>query len=145
MYCTFDSLVNIRLINKETWKYHRLRKMSFWEIFDFQCIYVDKLRCRPSLKSLETFIMIRHYIDLTLCRCTYSSQSNTNTFHCSAWAFTISIPPVKEKKHKLTWTTLYSNKALMNFQQGAWNGHVPAINLLQFFVHSLSITSYHSR
>ena len=46
----FDSLVNIRLINKETCECQRLRKMSFWEIFGFQCIYSTKLECRPSLK-----------------------------------------------------------------------------------------------
>ena len=38
---------------------------------------------------------------------------------------------------------LYSNKAFMNFQDVP-NSHVPAINLLEFVVHALSIR-YDSR
>ena len=112
MLYSFDSLVKIRWINKEICEYHRLRKMSFWEIFDFQCIYVAKLGCRPSLKTLRTFIMIRD--DMTLYRCTYSSQSHTSPCHCpgnSLFQFFLS------KKTKLTWTSSYSNKAFMNFHQ----------------------------
>ena len=59
LWYTFDSLVNIRWINKETCEYQRLKKMSFWKIFDFQCICVSKLGCRPSLKSLRTFVIIK--------------------------------------------------------------------------------------
>ena len=55
--------------NKKTrqrwaFEYQRLRKMSFWEIFDFRCIYLTKLEYRPSLKFLRIFIMIRD--DMTL-------------------------------------------------------------------------------
>ena len=39
-------------------EYQCLREMSFWEIFDFQCIYLTKLEYRPSLKSLRTFITL---------------------------------------------------------------------------------------
>ena len=77
---TFDSLAKIQLINKENCEYQCLRKMSFLEIFHFQGIYLSRLQCRPSLKSLPTFTMIRN--NLTLCRCTYSSKSNTILFHC---------------------------------------------------------------
>ena len=62
---------NIRWINKETSEYQHLRKITFWKMFDFQWIYVAKLGCRPSLKSLRTFIIIK--ADMTLCRCTCSS------------------------------------------------------------------------
>ena len=59
LWYTFDSLVNIRWINKETCEYQLLKKMSFRKIFDFQCICVAKLGCRPSLKSLRTFVIVR--------------------------------------------------------------------------------------
>ena len=81
MWYAFDSLVNIRWINKEICEYHqRLRKMSFWEILDFHCIYTAKLGYRPFFEFLRTFIMIKD--NMTLCRCTYSSLSNTNPCHC---------------------------------------------------------------
>ena len=48
------------------------------------------------------------------------------------------------QKNKLTWTISYSNKALMNIHHDAPNSHVPGINFLEFLVHALSITSYHS-
>ena len=128
MWYTFDSLVNVRWINKETCQHQRLRKMSFCEIFDFHCIYAAKLGCRTSLKSLQTFIMIRY--DMTLCRCTYSSKSHTNPCHCpghSLFQFLLS-----KKNNKLTWTIPYSNKALINFHHDAPNSYVTAINLLEF-------------
>ena len=34
-------------------------------MFDFQCIYVAKLGCRPSLKSFLTFIMTRDDMNLS--------------------------------------------------------------------------------
>ena len=40
------------------------------------------------------------------------------------WAFTILVPPVKEK-NKLTQTISYSNKAFMNFHHDSPNSHVP--------------------
>ena len=65
------TIVNIRWINRETCGDESLRKMSFREIFDFQCIHVAKLGFKPSLKSLRTFIVIKD--DTASCRCTYSS------------------------------------------------------------------------
>ena len=65
----FDSLVNIWLINKETCEYQRVTKISFLEIFDLLCIYLTKLRCRPSLKSLQTFIIIIYDMNLCCCSC----------------------------------------------------------------------------
>ena len=47
-----------------------------------------------------------------------------------------------KKKNKLTWTISYSNKTLVNFHRDAPNSHVWSINLLEFLVHGLSITSY---
>ena len=88
----------------------------------------------------RTFIMIRD--DMTQCQCSYSSQSNTNPCHwVLLWAFTIPFPPMK--KHKLTCAISYINKVLT--QHDAPNSHVPAINLLEFLVHAVSIKSYHSR
>ena len=70
---TFDSLVNIRLIKKEACEYRCFEKNEF--LFDFQSIYSTKLQCRPSLKSLQTFLIIRDGMTL--------SQSNTiNSCHC---------------------------------------------------------------
>ena len=59
LWYTFDSLVNIRWINKETCENQRLNEMSFWKIFHFQCICVAILGCRPSLRSLRTFVIIK--------------------------------------------------------------------------------------
>ena len=68
--------------------------MSFWEIFDFQCIYLTKLEYRTSLESLRTFIMIRD--DMILCRCTYSSKWNIYQSLLLPWAFSISVPLSKK-------------------------------------------------
>ena len=43
-----------------------MRKISVWEIFDFQCIYLTKLKYRPSLKYLQTFKMIRDYMTVSV-------------------------------------------------------------------------------
>ena len=40
--------------------------MDFWEVFDIQCIYLIKLECRPSLRFLQTFLMIRDDMTLSL-------------------------------------------------------------------------------
>ena len=95
--------------------------MSFWEIFDFQCIYLTKLEYRTSLESLRTFIMIRD--DMILCRCTYSSKWNICQSLSLPWAFSISVRPIK--KNKLTWTVPYSNKALINIHHDTPNSHAP--------------------
>ena len=108
-------------------------------MLDIQCIYIAKLGCGPSLKSLRTFIMIRD--DMTLCRCTYSSQSNTNPCHCfrhSLFQFLLSKKKNKQI-NKLTRTISYSNKALKSFHHNPPNNHALAITLLEFLVHALSI------
>ena len=51
----------------------------------------------------------------------------------------------RQKKNRPTRRISNSNKALMNFHYDGTNSHVPAVNLLEFLVHALSITSYHSR
>ena len=62
-------------------EYQRLTKMSLWEIFDFQCIYLTKLQNRPSLKSFRTFVMIRN--DSGVGMFIPASQIYTNLCHCS--------------------------------------------------------------
>ena len=104
----------------------------------FQCIYFTKLECRrPSLKSLQTFIMIR--VDMALCQVSiYLFQLVQYQFlslHCHLSCFC--------QKSKLTWTSSYSNIALMTFHHDAPKSLVPGINFLEFLVRALSITSYH--
>ena len=120
------------------------RKMSFWEIFDFECIYKARLGCILSLKSLQTFVIISDDMSVYLLQL----YSNTNP----VTHYTSPCPPrhslfqlLWSKKIKLTLTIFYSNKVLMSFHHDAPNSHVPAINLLEFLVHALSITSCHSR
>ena len=36
----------------------QLRKICFQEIFDFQCVFLTKLGCRPSQKYLQSFIIL---------------------------------------------------------------------------------------
>ena len=64
--------LNIRLIKKETYEYQRLRKMSFSEIIDFQCIYLTKLQCRTSQKYQQTFMILSLKI-----------RDNTNLSQCT--------------------------------------------------------------
>ena len=61
LWYTFDLLVNIRLINKETCEHVNISVWEKWvsEKYDFQCIYLTKLEYRTSLKSLRTFKIIR--------------------------------------------------------------------------------------
>ena len=44
------------------------------------------------------------------------------------------------QKSKLTWTTSYRSKTLMNIHHDAPNIHVPGINFLEFLVHALPIS-----
>ena len=61
LWYTFDLLVNIRLINKETCEHVNISVWEKWvsQKYDFQCIYLTKLEYRTSLKSLRTFKIIR--------------------------------------------------------------------------------------
>ena len=104
-------------MNKETCECQHLRKMSFWEIFNIQCIYIAKLGCRPSMKSLWTFIMIRD--DMTLCWCTYSSSQISILF--TALGIHYFSYSGQRKKNKLTWAISQINKAFMNFHHDASN------------------------
>ena len=114
-------------------EYQRLKKMSSWEIFDFQCIYLTKLQNRPSLKSFRTFVMITD--DSGVGVFIPASQIYTNLCHCSGCS---PFQFFQSKKNKLTWTISSSNKVLMNIHHDAPNSHIPGINFLQFLVHALS-------
>ena len=70
-----------------------LRITVLYEIFDIQCIYLNKLKYWTSLKFQQTFIIIGD--DTSLCQCT--SESNRNTEPSQPLAFTISVPLVNEK------------------------------------------------
>ena len=97
-------------MNKETCECQLLIKMSLWEIFDIQCIYIANLRCRPSMKSLWIFIMIRD--DMTLCWCTYPSSQisilfTTLCIHYFSYPGQRRKTNLHEQFHKLTklsWT-----------------------------------------
>ena len=61
-------VTSIWLISKKNkWKCECVRKMAFYEIFDFQCTFLIKLTYRYLLKFLQTFIMVKD--DITLCQC----------------------------------------------------------------------------
>ena len=77
--------------------------MGYWEIFDFQCIYLTKLEYRPSLKSLRTFIMINSVS-------VYLWQLAKYTL-ILVIALGIHYFSSSCQKNKLTWTISYSNKA----------------------------------
>ena len=49
---TFDSVVHSRLTKKEMFEYQCLIKMDFYEMFDFQRIYLTKVMCRRSFVNL---------------------------------------------------------------------------------------------
>ena len=119
------------------WIQH-LKEKSVWEIFDFQCIYLTKLEYRPSLESPQTLIMIR---DERLCVDVLIPASQIPIL---VTALGILYFSSSGQKSKLAWTISYSNKALMNIHHDSPNSHVPGINLLEFLVDALSITSYHS-
>ena len=70
-------------------EYQCLRKMSFWEIFEFQWIYLTKLEYRSSFKSLRTFIMIR--VDMALCRCNHSHKKRKESLSVSC-GYSVTIP-----------------------------------------------------
>ena len=57
-------------------------------MLDFQRIYLTKLECRPSLKFLQTFIIIGD--GMALCHCISPSSSSTNSSH-SLYPFTCHV------------------------------------------------------
>ena len=135
LWYTFNSHVNFQ------WIITKHVNISVWEKW-FSDIYAAKLECRNSLKSLQSFIMIRN--DMNLCRCT-DLPSQIPVLVTALSIFSQFLLSKKKKKKKLVWKISYREKALMNFHHDAPNSHVPAINLLELLVHPLLITSYHSR
>ena len=84
-----------------------------------------------TLKSLHTFTMIR--VDVTLCQCAVSASQITTT------ALGIHNTASTVKK-----ANLHEPFQTVTFHHDASNSHAPGINFLEFLVHALSITSYHS-
>ena len=72
---------------------------------------------------------------MTLCQCTCSSQSNTNSCHSLPWAFTVSGPPVKK-------ANLHEPFQTATFQNDASNSLVQSIDFLEFLVDTLSVTNH---
>ena len=68
----------------------------------------------------------------------------SNWYYISTELLSVTKPSITYQSKVFCKYISYSNKALMNFHHDAPNNHVPAINLLEFLVHALSITSYHS-
>ena len=68
----------------------------------------------------------------------------SNWYYISTELLSVTKPSITYQSKVFCKYISYSNKALMNFHHDALNNHVPAINLLEFLVHALSITSYHS-
>ena len=89
------------------------------------CVHVAE--CRGSLKSLQTFTMIRN--DLT------SSESYTNPCHCTRHSL---FQILSSKK-----TNLHKPFQAVTFYHDARSSHVLSINLLELLVQILSITSYY--
>ena len=84
-----------------------------------------------TLKYLHTFTMIRD--DMTLCQCTVSASQ-----------ITIAALGIHNTASTVKKANLYEPFQTVTFHHDAPNSHVPGINFLEFLVHALSITSYHS-
>ena len=143
MWNTFDSIVNIRLINKETCHYVHISVWERWVSEKYLIfIYLTKLEYRTSLKSLRTFTMIR---DTWPCVGVPIPASQIYTSPChfpehSLFLYSLFLL----SRYKLIWTISYSNRALTIIHHDAPNSHFPGISVLELLVHALSITSYHS-
>ena len=65
-----------------------------YKISDFQWIYLIKLECRRSLKSLQTFIIVGDDVAVLM----YLVQLVKYQSLSQPWAFSFSATPVNENK-----------------------------------------------
>ena len=121
---------------------------TFQKSIPFRNIYVKYLEKNSTQLNFTAILLsfLYQYSVITidssvLGQRTWSSQSNTNSYHCTI--LSIHYLSCSCQKNKFTWTISYSNKALVTFHHDALNGLVPGINFLVFLVGSLSKTTYH--
>ena len=94
-------------------------------------------RRRPSLKLLQSFIMIRDDESLSV----YLVIGSASQILILATALGIHYLSYSCQINKLTLRISYSIKALVDFHNDASSILVPGINFLEFLVHAVSIIS----
>ena len=100
-------------------------------MFDFQCVHLTKLECRHSLKSLQTFAMIRD--DVTLSQCTSSSYSIPSHVTTGHSLFHLLLSKKKTNLHEPFHTA--------TFYHDAPNSHIQGIDFLKFLEYTLYNTN----
>ena len=103
-------------------------------------IWFSVIKCRPSLKFLQTFITIGN--DRTMCQCILSLASQMLilvTPWLSGHSLSIWAPLIN--KNKLTWTISHNRKTLVTFHHDPPNCHVQGFNFLEFLVNDISTRS----
>ena len=113
-------------------KYQCSRKINFKEIFDFQRVYLTKSKCRPSLESLQNFIM-------TPCLGTWPCWSNNNPCHSPGHSvFQLSV-----SENKPSYLNDFILSESPNNLSSRCSKHPrPGFNFFEFLANVLSATSY---
>ena len=114
------------MINVNVWE-----KWISKKIFDFQHNYWIKLKARPFLKFLQTFIMI--WVRKTLCQFSLLSLAIEIPSHSPCYSL-FQLLPIKKK---IDWTISHSCEGLMTMFLNVLNLQTTGFNFIGFFVNAL--------